>query len=102
MLTRDAIGEYYSPNDVALRSSAPTIYEVLRDKLQREPTHNELNEECTRIIHGTKPGSSADALPVVVVPPAKRMPKTKPNVANEQWADAGEMGTKDDPAFGPL
>lgn len=28
----------------------PTIYEVLRDRLQREPTHNELCAEVKRIL----------------------------------------------------
>ncbi len=28
----------------------PTIYEVLRDKLGREPTNAELSAECRRII----------------------------------------------------
>lgn len=28
----------------------PTIYEVLRAKLEREPTHTELKAECLRIL----------------------------------------------------
>lgn len=31
-------------------SRKPTIYEVLRDRLQREPTHNELCAEVKRIL----------------------------------------------------
>lgn len=29
----------------------PTIYEVLKEKLKREPTHNELVEEVKRILN---------------------------------------------------
>lgn len=42
-------------------------------------------------------------LPIMVLPPAKTLPIAKPDVDNDKvWPDAGEMGTSEDPAFGPL
>lgn len=39
-----------------------TVYEALREKLGREPSHTELTIDCRRIIHGEEVGAELKVL----------------------------------------
>lgn len=56
-MVEGSLGLYYRRNEkseVLMQTKKLTIYEALKEKLKREPTHNELVNEVLRILTQTK------------------------------------------------